>query len=174
MSLWAIAKFALATAMLIWAVVEDLRTKKFRNRTFLIYCALGLGLLATHSLAVASPSPLLTGSMASLTALCFFLPLVLLKVLGSGDMKLMLSIGLLGEWNAVLEASVLALLWAAVFGLVQILTRGRVRDLIFNLKVLAISKSADGIDLNRIPFTVPLLLGWLTQWSIANAGQSLW
>ena len=171
---WATAKFALATAILAWAVVEDLRTRKFKNRSFLIALAAGFSLIVVHSVFTQSGSPFITGIAAASTALVFFFPLVQFKIVGAGDLKLMTAIGLCSEWNAILETSVIALLWAAIFGVIQIIARKDLKGLATNLLSLTLHKSADGLTLNRIPLTVPLLLGWLTQWTLARSGQGLW
>ncbi|CAN5608283.1 hypothetical protein BH10BDE1_BH10BDE1_21350 [soil metagenome] len=152
------AKVAVATGILIWAVIEDLRSRKFSNRSFLIACGISL----ITALVLGGTSEIISLTLGFGAGIIFFLPLVLAGAIGAGDMKLMAAFGILVGWHAVLWTGVYGLVWGAVFGLIQIVIRGELRGLKENLTTLAITRSKENLQLHRIPFTAPLLLGWLS------------
>ena len=98
------------------------------------------------------------------------LPLVLSKVIGAGDMKLLAAAGILIGWSPALSVLFFALIWGAVFGVLHAVLSGNLRLLTRNL--VSIVTRADrnrptesegaGLELNRIPFTVAILLGWMS------------
>lgn len=152
------AKVAVATAIMIWAVIEDLRTRKFSNRTFIIATTVAL----VTAVAIGGPRELISSTLGFGAGIIFFLPLVLTRIVGAGDMKLMAAVGILAGWDAVLWTGVYGLVWASLFGIAQILAKGEGRTLVHNLTTLAVSRSKSGLSLHHIPFTAPLLLGWLS------------
>jgi prepilin peptidase CpaA len=152
------AKVAVATAIMVWAVIEDLRTRKFSNRTFMIATAVALA----TAIAAGGARELISGVLGFGAGFVLFLPLVLTRIVGAGDMKLMAAIGILIGWDAVLWTGVYGLIWAGLFGVAQILLRGEGRALVHNLTALAVSRSKTGLSLHHLPFTAPLLLGWLS------------
>ncbi|MDX9731149.1 MAG: prepilin peptidase [Bdellovibrionales bacterium] len=156
---------ATATCILIWSVIEDLRSRKFSNRSFLIACAVAVVL----TVATGGAHALLPASLGFAAGLVFFLPLVLIGVVGAGDMKLMAAVGILIGWHGVLWTGVYGLIWGALLGLVQIVVKGQLRTLIQNLTSLAIVRSKSGLQLHHIPFTAPLLLGWLSHLVLSGA-----
>jgi Flp pilus assembly protein protease CpaA len=151
-------KVAVATGILIWAVIEDLRSRKFSNRSFMISCAVSLA----TALVLGGTSEIISLTLGFGAGVIFFLPLVLAGAIGAGDMKLMAAFGILVGWHAVLWTGVYGLVWGAVFGVIQIVVRGELRGLKENLTTLAITRSKGNLELHRIPFTAPLLLGWLS------------
>lgn len=151
-------KVAVATAIMIWAVIEDLRTRKFSNRTFMIASAVSF----LTAVLVGGPKELVSATLGFGAGFIFFLPLVLARVVGAGDMKLMAAAGVLMGWDSVLWTGLYGLLWAGVFGVAQILVKGQGRLLVQNLTSLAVSRSRAGLTLHHIPFTAPLLLGWMS------------
>lgn len=156
-----------ATGILIWAVIEDLRSRKFSNRSFIIASVLALITIAVSSSGLGTT--LVSATLGFGAGIVFFLPLVLLGVVGAGDMKLMAAVGLLIGWHAVLWTGVYGLVWGAIFGLIQIITRGQLRVLRDNLTNLAITREKGNLQLHHIPFTAPLLLGWLSHLVLSGA-----
>lgn len=159
------AKVAIATSIFVWAVIEDLRTRKFTNRSFLIACAIAL----IAAVATGGVPELLAATMGFGAGIVFFLPLVLIGVIGAGDMKLMAAVGILTGWDAVLWTGIYGIVWGGVFGVAQVLIRKQGRTLVENLTSLAISRSKSGLHLHHIPFTAPLLLGWLSHLVLSGA-----
>ena len=146
-----------ATGILAWAVVEDMRTRKFSNRTFLISLVLAVAI----ALVGGGWRALVPSSLGLAAGFVILLPLVLTGIVGAGDMKLMAAFGGLAGLNALLWPVIYGIVWAAIFGVIQVLVRRQGHQLISNLTTLAVLKTRQGLELHRIPFTVPLLLGWL-------------
>lgn len=159
------AKVAIATGILVWAVVEDMRTRKFSNRSFIIASTIALIAAVTTG----GARELIPATLGFGSGIVFLLPLVLLGVIGSGDMKLMAAVGILAGWDAVLWTAVYGIVWGGVFGVAQILVRKQGRTLVDNLTSLAVTRSKSGLQLHHIPFTAPLLLGWLSHLVLSGA-----
>ena len=157
-SVAATISLVVATCILIWAVVEDLRSRKFSNLSFLI----ASGIALTTALATGGTSQIIAITLGFGAGIVFFLPLVLVGAIGAGDMKLMAAFGILAGWHAVMWTGIYGIVWGAIFGLTQIVIRGQLKSLKTNLTTLAITRSGSGVELHRIPFTAPLLLGWLS------------
>ena len=158
-------KVAVATGIIIWAVIEDLRSRKFSNRTFMIATAVAL----ITALSTGGTSELISLTLGFGAGVVFFLPLVLVGAIGAGDMKLMAAVGILVGWHGVMWTGIYGLVWGAVFGIVQIAVRGQLPILKDNLMNLAITRSRGNLQLHHIPFTAPLLLGWLTHLVLSGA-----
>lgn len=156
---------AIATGILIWAVVEDLRSRKFSNRSFLIASVVAL----ISALATGGTGQVISLTLGFAAGIVFFLPFVLAGVVGAGDMKLMAAFGILVGWHGVLWTGIYGFVWGAVFGLIQIILRGQTRVLKDNLTSLAITRSKGGLQLHHIPFTAPLLLGWFSHLVLSGA-----
>ena len=157
-SIASVMAILVATGILVWAVIEDLRSRKFSNRSFLIAAAVAL----VTALFTGGTTQIISLFLGFGAGIVFFLPLVLGGAIGAGDMKLMAAFGILAGWHGVLWTGIYGLVWGALFGLVQILVRGQFKVLKLNLTTLAITRSKSGIELHHIPFTAPLLLGWLS------------
>ncbi|HRK09046.1 MAG TPA: A24 family peptidase [Pseudobdellovibrionaceae bacterium] len=155
-----------ATTTFGWAVWEDLRTRKFSNRSFLIISACALILAVT----IQRADFWHFGLVGFLSGFALLLPLVILKIVGGGDLKLMAAAGLLIGWNGVFWTVAYGMIWAAIFGLYQVFARGEFKQLTQNLSQMATTRSSAGIELHKLPFTVPLLLGWLTHATL----EGLW
>lgn len=158
-------KVAIATGIIIWAVIEDLRSRKFSNRSFLIAVAVAL----ITALSTGGASEVISLTLGFGAGIVFFLPLVLVGAIGAGDMKLMAAVGILIGWHGVMWTGVYGIVWGAIFGLIQIAVRGQLPVLKNNLMNLAITRSRGTLQLHHIPFTAPLLLGWLTHLVLSGA-----
>lgn len=157
-------KVAVATSILIWAVIEDLRSRKFSNRSFLIACGIAL----VTSLALGGTSEIISLTLGFGAGIVFFLPFVLAGIVGAGDMKLMAAFGIIVGWHSVMWTGIYGFVWGAVFGLLQIVLRGQFGSLKTNLTNLAITRSKENLQLHHIPFTAPLLLGWLSHFVLSG------
>jgi prepilin peptidase CpaA len=161
------ATVAIATAIMIWAVIEDLRTRKFSNRTFLLVTVVAI----IASVVIGGPRALIASTLGFGAGIIFFLPLVLTGIVGAGDMKLMAAVGILIGWDSVLWTGIYGLVWASIFGIAQIIAKGEGKTLVQNLTSLAVSRSKSGLTLHHIPFTAPLLLGWLSQVTLLGVAR---
>lgn len=147
-----------SSGILLAGVIDDLRSRKFHNWLFLTCLLVALVVvLATQGL-LGLPMALL-GFVAGLGV---FLPLVLLKIIGAGDMKLMAAFGLAAGWDAVLSVAILSVIWGAVFGLLATIFRGHFKTLVHNMFSIVVARERRELDLQKIPFTIAILMGWLT------------
>ncbi len=157
-----------ALSLGVWT---DLRSRRVPNKLilagFVIACALNLYFREWSGLAV--------GLIGVLVAFFICLPLLLTKVLGAGDVKLLMLLGFLSDGSTVVGTFLFALLWGGCLGLTKALLSGNLLQLIRNTGQLVRTRASDqSPNLHRIPYTVALLLGYLTHISLAHAGITLW
>lgn len=153
-----LAPIVAATAILVAGVVDDLRSRKFHNWLFLACAAFATVVLVVSD----GPGAMLLGVLGFVAGFALLTPLVLMKIIGAGDMKLMAAFGIVAGWEAVLTVSVAALLWGALFGLLRTVLRGQFKSLASNMFSIVILKDRQGLQLQTMPYTVALLMGWLT------------
>lgn len=155
------------TLILLIGVVDDIWTKKFHNKLFvgsLVFA--GVFCLATGGL-----TQLGIGIISFVTVFVVMVPMVLLKIVGAGDLKLMLAFGLASNWQDVLGVLMFSLLWALVFGLIKAALDKKLLLVFKNVGNMVSKKSVDMNSLHRIPYTVPLFFGWMSQ--LVNEGRWL-
>ena len=148
----------LASLILVAGVVDDLRSRKVRNAVAVTCLVLALA----ASTALSGWLGFGTALIGAIVAFALYLPLVLLKIVGAGDMKLFVAFGAAVSWNASLMVALYSILWGGVFGLIQIIAQGDLMGFLKNMKTLAVRRKSEGIALHRIPFTVAMLLAWFS------------
>ena len=164
-STYPVLQLLVASGILLAGVVDDLKTRKFHNWLFLTCAAIGflssLVLFGTHGL--------IPATMGFFGGFFLLLPLVMLKVIGAGDLKLMAAFGAATDWNSVLAVAIFGLIWGAIFGVTRVVISKQAPVLAKNMMQLALFKSTKGIELHTIPYTVALFFGWLTHLLMGNA-----
>ena len=160
----------ISTFILLAGVVDDLLYKKVHN--WMVLAALTLA-LATQFY-IGGTTAVGWGLLSALVAASLCLPLVLTGMLGAGDMKLLMAFGLVTTIPIVIGVTLLSLFWGAVLGLLQSLLRGEIKSLFMNTVKVARLKKVENEDYHRIPYTIALFFGWLTQLTLVQAGFSLW
>ncbi|HAG91536.1 MAG TPA: hypothetical protein DCL41_06675 [Bdellovibrionales bacterium] len=158
-----------ATTLLIAGMIDDLRSQKIHNKLILALVAATLIFLTINS----GFAGIVSGGVSFLVALAFAVPLTLAKVLGGGDMKLFAVFGLATNIPAVLGVAVFSLFWGALLGVVRAGLGGQLKGLILSTTQLLWTKG-EGHQAFRIPYSVALLLGWMTHLTLLHAGMSLW
>ncbi len=153
------------TLILLVGVVDDIWTKKFHNKLFVG----SMVFAAVFCLAIGGPAQLGIGIISLLTVFVVMMPMVLLKVVGAGDLKLMLAFGLASNWQDVLGVLMYSFLWALLFGLVKAALDKKLFLVFKNVGDMVSKKSVDMNSLHRIPYTVPLFFGWMSQ--LASQGR---
>jgi prepilin peptidase CpaA len=148
-----------ATLILLAGVVDDMRSRKFHNWLFvtLTVCAITFAVLTGGGW-----MGLNTSLVGFATGLIAFLPLVLIHVVGAGDMKLIAAFGAAVGFSAVLDVAIYSLLWGVIFGLVQIAIKGQLTQLVKNLAAISKMQDRTKLQLHTIPFTVAIFMAWLT------------
>lgn len=158
--------YLVPSLILLAGVVNDLKSRKVKNWLSLSCAALAI----SFSFFTGGMSAVNAGLLAFVTAFVICLPLVLMKLFGAGDMKLLLAFALSVKMEVVIYVIIYSLFWGAVLGLVQIIYQGRIKQLFKNTLSLIRVTAPKKIQLHTIPYTVPLFLGWLSYLSLKQVG----
>ena len=151
-------EFALTGGILLSGAVNDLLSRKIRNRLILVLLPLALGGVFALKGFAGLPSALAGAS----TAFVLLLPLYALKAIGGGDVKLLMAAGLTLSARGVVLTFFYALPWALLMGAVKMILDGKLRDFALNLYSLARLKKPEPKSLHAIPFSIALIFGYLT------------
>lgn len=161
--------YLVAAILLAVAVIQDLRTRKVRNSFVLIALAIGI-LTQIALLGVGGIQLALAGFAAGLAV---SLPLTLLKVIGAGDMKIFVAVSTLLDWKASIVAFGLSLIWSSLLGVLQVLLKGEIKQLATNMIFVLNKTTRPTVQTHKLPYTVGLLLGLLSQWVLSSRGVEL-
>ena len=173
-----------ATVLLI-GTLDDLRSKKIHNSLILILA--GCTFILAYSLNIVAYSLKITESLAQqqdgisgsvifisfvwallfilgkiLLALIIAVPMVFLRIIGGGDMKLYATVAMLLPYGVIFYSMIYALLWAALLGIVKSVLDNKWRLLFANIFLLTRFQRPHPTSLNTFPFSVSLLMGWMT------------
>ncbi len=146
------------TLILVAGAVDDMRSRKFHNWLFitLTICAVVISVATGGWLALNTS---LLGFAAAVVA---FLPLVLIRIIGAGDLKLLAAFGAAVGWSTVIDVAILSLLWGAIFGVIQIVIKGQFVPMLKNLAAITRLEDRQKLTLHTIPFTIAIFFSWLT------------
>lgn len=134
-----------ATSILLAGVIDDLRSRKVHNWLFLA-CATVAIAVAVATGGFAGLNIALIGFVAGIVTL---LPLVLLKVIGAGDMKLFAAFGAAVGWSTTFDVAVWAFIWGAIFGVVQVALKGQLKTTCSTSSRSRNSRTARGLSFIR-------------------------
>ena len=154
--------------ILLVACVDDLRTKKIHNK--LIVFLLPVVLLAVFLLG--GIEALKMGGLSAVLAFCITVPLFLLRVIGGGDVKLLILIAFTLSWDNLLWISLVSLPWALILGLVKITLDKKLKDFLWNILFLFRHRTSSGLKFHNIPYSIALFFAWLSFISLKVAGVS--
>jgi prepilin peptidase CpaA len=157
-SLASIAPTLVATLILATGVVDDFLVRKFHNWLFLTCLAVAL----ITSVLLGGWQGLNSAVIGFIAGLACMLPLVLMGIVGAGDMKLLAAFGTVAGWSATVNVAVYSLIWGAVFGVFQVLLNKQFASTIKNMVSIASFKERQTLQLHKMPFTAALIVGWLT------------
>lgn len=153
----------LATFLLTSGLIDDLLTRKVHNGLF-------VGLLIVAALSSLLQGVILQGVMGLGLAVALLLPLYAFRVLGAGDVKLMMAFGMATSMEAVLFVSLYGLVWAAVFGLTKMALTKNWGAFLAAPKMFLSGFHWRTAKTLAIPMTFPLLLGWLSFLTLKGVG----
>lgn len=167
----------LLLVILAVAVVGDLRSRRIPNQLIVIGIVSGMATgLLFHSL-----PGVIHALQGALTALAVFLPFFALRMVGAGDVKLMLVVGTFVGASALLLISLYTFILGGALAIVAVLASGRARQLIDNLRLylctIAMRRYGDSgalPDLTvatalRLPYALAIAGGtlfWIAQQSV--------
>ena len=153
-----IFNFLLPALILIVAIGDDLRSRKIHNSLILI-----LGALAFLSVLIFQGVQGIFPALAKLLiALGISIPLVLLKVIGGGDMKLYAVLALLLSPRILFLSLVCAFFWGAALGVIKVILDKKTSSMCINLLSVLKLQNPSADTLHSFPFSVSLFLGWLS------------
>lgn len=153
--------------ILLAGVIDDIMTKKVHN--YLAVAGLLVG--GMYSYFFGGKEQLVLGLLALGLTFCLYAPLFLMKIIGGGDVKLMLAFSITTNWQTVLNLTFYAFIWALVFGLIRAALDKKLMNVFRNVFQMITTKTkVEAKDLNRIPFTVALFFGWLSHLAV-NGGR---
>ena len=155
--------------ILIAGLIDDLRSRKIHN--WLVLSCLAVALV--YSFVTKDSLGFRLSLLAGGIAIGMTLPLVLLKILGAGDMKLMIAFGVATDYQAVIEVIVYSFFWGALLGIITALLNKDGLQLFKNTLKIATKKEVTQKELHKIPYSVALLFGWLTHVSTQVYGGLL-
>ncbi len=156
-------------ALLLAAVVSDLKFKKVKNQTVL--AMLLISVVSQLLLHGPSSSFVILSSIATAFIIC--LPLYLMKIFGGGDFKVLLAVSPLLVWKAVLIIVAASFVWGALLGLIRAIISGQAKNLFQNLIGIISKNNPQPSQLHMIPFTVAFFFGFLSYLSLSRAGLEL-
>ena len=156
--------------ILFAGLVDDLRSRKVHN--WLVLSAMVFAIVGTYFLGGGFDG-LKEGLLGCGVAIALMLPMVLLGMLGAGDMKLMMAFGLSTDTTTVLWVVIYSFIWGAILGLIRALLQKEGWNLLKNMFLILKGKKREEIKYHKIPFTVALFFGWLTHLSLQASGGLL-
>lgn len=137
------------------AIVDDLCFKKFHNWLFLTLSGMGFSFVFLSG--SVNPTEAFLGF---LTGGVLMLPLVFMGAVGAGDMKFMMSFGILTGTALIFEIFIYSLFWGGLFGLFQSFFAGKISVVIQNL--LGFFYKLKPTETQKIPYTIAIFFGWIT------------
>ena len=148
-----------ASIILLAGAIDDLRSRKVHNSLILI--AAGAALISAALLG--GLVGVLQGFLGLSMAFAVCWPLVVIGIIGAGDMKLLMAFGLATTWIASFQVIVFALIWGAIFGVILAILKGEALQVLKNLKAIVLRQTGgQPISIHKIPFTIALIFGWLS------------
>ncbi len=145
--------------ILVLALAADLKTRKIHNK--LLLCLIPVALTAVV-LTQGWTALFRTSLLSGLGALAFSMPLYFFRIIGGGDLKLYVTVALTWNLSTVFWSLALALPWGGFLGLIRSCLQGRAYIIWTNMLSLIKFKKVEKTALQTFPFSVVLLLGWLS------------
>ena len=163
----------LSGLILLIAGIDDLRSRKIHNKLILFLLPvvlLAVFLLKGFQAGDAGFSSFLahgfqglkTGGFSALLALLVCIPLALARVIGGGDLKLLVLFAFTVHWSDFFRILIYSLPWALLLGLFKIILDKKLKSFVFNLFFLVRHCSAQGLQFHSIPFSIALFMAWLS------------
>ncbi len=146
------------SVILLGALVTDLRSHKILNGWVMISIVLAV----CNTFYFFGWTGLQEGAVASLVVLIVMIPLVLIGALGSGDMKILFAFALASTFQEIFSVLVFSILWGAVIGIASAIMKGQTKRLFGNTLGILTGKTRDSTQFQKVPYTVALVLGWVT------------
>lgn len=92
------------------------------------------------------------------------IPTYIAKAIGGGDVKLLLSFAPIFTLSSALGTIFYTLIWGAIFSVAVILLNKKSKQTFENLKMMLFRLKLSSESTTKVPFTVAILLGIISQW----------
>lgn len=157
-----------ATFILIAGMVDDFRSRKVHNILVLSLLALAVG----ASFYLRGGEGTLGGLTSLAIALALTFPLYALGILGGGDVKLFSVFAFAVEPSGMFYTLIYSFMWGSLFGLTRSALQGQLPVLVRNTyRTATRQQKLQAIEINKIPYTFALVLGWFTYLTLLRSGQ---
>jgi Flp pilus assembly protein protease CpaA len=164
MASWSALQTGFALLVLLAGVADDLRSRKAQNQIALLGIVFGLGCV----LAVQGLSGLMMAGLSVLVALTAIIPLLLMKMVSRGDVKLFVAVSVLLTWQQILLALMGAMIWGSLIGVGQILRKGEGKVFLKNLCTVFTRTKLQTQQVHQVAFPMALLCGFLTSFAFTG------
>jgi prepilin peptidase CpaA len=146
------------------SVYTDLKYKKVQNKMLLYF----LPIVLVARFFDSGMDGVLQGFIASFIAMALCIPLVTSKALGAGDMKLLMVFGFTSHMEAIFWIILYSFVWGAVLGIIKVLLDKELMSLLKNTMNIVSREKEKIKNLHSIPFTIAILLGWMSHLVLTN------
>ena len=158
--------WAIASVTLVIGFMDDVRSRKVHNPLVVTLFVLTLvGTIYVRGIVGSIP-----GAAALMIALIATIPMFAMGVLGGGDVKLFAVFALALDVPSALNTLLYSLIWGALFGLCRAALSKQLLTLVKNTYRVGRRPRAPAPQIQKIPYTFALLLGWFTQLTLLRAG----
>lgn len=151
--------FLMPTLLLCVASALDFSKGKFPNFVFLASLVIS-SIWVYHS--TQSLQVLGLGLLLSSVCIIVLFPLFLFNILGAGDIKLVSVVCLLTSWQTTTSILTYSLFWGLLIGLFKLALSGDLKNFLLSFYLRT------SLVPHKIPYSIALLLGWLTTLQIGG------
>ena len=148
----------LSGLILLIASIDDLRSRKIHNKLILFLFPFVLASVAF----LGGTSALIAGGFSAFLALTVGIPLALGRIIGGGDLKLLVLFALTVSWPVFLKVFIYSFPWALLLGLFKIALEKKLKNFFFNVVFLFRYRQAKALEFHSIPFSIALFMAWLS------------
>jgi Flp pilus assembly protein protease CpaA len=161
---------AVPSIILIGAVITDLRTKKIFNWYIVAAALCGFA----SSFYFMGKEGIIAGLLGAGLALVITLPLFFTRILGGGDVKLLIAFGLGTSYATILNVVVGSFICAALIGLIYATLNGTIKILALNTFAILKGEKREKLSIHHLPFSVAIFMAWVTYLVMQHTGGDLW
>ena len=159
--------WAIASLTLIVGFVDDVRSRKVHNPIVIVMFVMTL-IATVYVRGVVGSIP---GLAALMIALLATVPMFSLGILGGGDVKLFAVFALALDVPDAMNTLMYSLIWGALFGLSRAAVSKNLLTLVRNTYRVGMRQRTQVQEVQKIPYTFALLLGWFTQLTLLRGGH---
>lgn len=154
----------LSAFILITSCISDLKFRKIFNIFLLFWLVISLIFLFI----LGGLQAIKVGSLSAGLALLIGIPLGLFRVIGGGDLKLLVVLAFSLHWSDFLQVFMYSIFWAALLGLLMVALQGQLKKFFKNILALFRKTKAKDLKFHTMPYSAALFMAWLSVMSLKN------